>query len=314
VNAPGPAPVVVGIDDTESARRAVRLAATEAVLRGRPLRVVHAHVWPVLRVAPGPPVDGPPDVGLRRRAEAVVESAVAEAARTAPGLPLSGEVIDGVAPNVLLRESRTAALLVVGHRGLRALSGLLVGSVAIQVSAQARCPVLVCRGERERDAGPVVVGVDGTRLSEQAIGFAFEEAALRHAQLIAVHAANGSARADSAAMRESATSTEASATTESSASLGSGVQPLPALDPEHVVADWVAPWRDRFPQVSVTSRVIPGSAARVLIQESGQAQLVVTGALGMGGLTGLVRGSVSQAVLRDSRCPLAIVRQAAAQP
>ncbi|HEX2774064.1 MAG TPA: universal stress protein [Micromonosporaceae bacterium] len=277
MNVPRSAPVVVGVDGTESARRAVRLAAAEAVLRNRPLRVVHAHIWPVLRVAPGRPQDGPLDGGLRRRAEAVVEGALAEVARSSPKLAVSGEVVDGASPAVLLRESRTSALLVVGHRGLRALSGVLVGSVAVQVSAQAHCPVLVTLGDRERDAGPVVVGVDGTHVSERAIGFAFEEAALRQTSLVAVHAANGGA----ATGRRS----------------------------EHAVDEWLAAGRERFPQVPVTCQVIRGRAARVLIDESARAQLVVTGALGRGGLTGLVRGSVSQAVLRDSHCPLAIVRR-----
>jgi nucleotide-binding universal stress UspA family protein len=292
VSAPGPAPVVVGVDDTESARRAVRLAATEAVLRDRPLRVVHAHIWPVLRVAPGPPRDGPRDGGLRRRAEGVVEAALAEVARLTPGHAVSGEVIDGAAAAVLLRESRTAALLVMGHRGLRALSGLLVGSVAVQVSAQAHCPVLVTLGDRARDGGPVVVGVDGTQLSEQAIGFAFEEAALRRTELVAVHAANGGAPASSAAPAGW------------TASAGS-----PAAAAEQSVNEWLAAGRERFPEVPVTGQVVPGRAARVLIDQSARAQLVVTGALGRSGLTGLVRGSVSQAVLRDGRCPLAIVRR-----
>jgi nucleotide-binding universal stress UspA family protein len=278
VNEPDGAPVVVAVDDTESAQRAVRLAAAEAALRGRPLRAVHAHIWPVLRVAPGPPPDGPRDGGLRRRAEGVVESALAEASRSAPGLSVSGEVVDGSAPAVLLRESRTAALLVVGHRGLRALSGVVVGSVAVQVSAQAHCPVLVALGDRERHSGPVVVGVDGTHLSERATGFAFEEAALRQTELVAIHAANGTA-----------------------AGPGS----------ERAVDEWLAAGRERFPQVPVTGRVVPGRPARVLIDQSARAQLVVTGALGRSGLTGLVRGSVSQAVLRDSVCPLAIVRREA---
>lgn len=269
--------MVVGVDSTESARRAVRLAAAEAVLRDRPLRVVHALIWPVLGVAPGPPRDGPPDGGLRRRAEAVVEDALAEVARSAPKLTVSGEVVDGAPPIVLLRESRTSALLVVGHRGLRALSGVLVGSVAIQVSAHADCPVLVTLGDRAHEAGPVVVGVDGTHLSQRAIGFAFEEAALRTTRLVAVHAANGGA----ANGRRS----------------------------EHDVDEWLAAGRERFPQVPVTCQVVRGRAARALIDESARAQLVVTGTVGHGGLTGLVRGSVSQAVLRNSHCPLAIVRR-----
>jgi nucleotide-binding universal stress UspA family protein len=275
VTAPGVAPVAVGVDDTDSARLAVRLAATEAALRDRPLRVVHANIWPLLRVAPGPPRNGPRDGGLRRRAETVVEAALADVARVAPRLPVSGEVVDGSAALVLLRESRTAALLVVGHRGLRAVSGVVIGSVAVQVSAQAHCPVLVTLGDAAQNAGPVVVGVDGTQLSERAIEFAFEEAALRRTELVAVHAANGIAADRSA---------------------------------EDMVGEWLATGRERFPQVPVTIQVAPGRAARVLLDQSARAQLVVTGTLGRSGLTGLVRGSVSQAVLRDSRCPLAIVR------
>lgn len=265
MTARGGAPVVVGVDGTESARRAVRLAAAEATLRRRPLRVVHALIWPMLRVAPGPPRDGPRDGGLRRRAEAVVDAAVSEAARAAPAVTVSGEVVDGAPAVVLLRESRTAALVVVGHRGLRALSGLFVGSVAVQVSAQARCPVLVTLGDRQRDGGPVVVGVDGSALSDAAIGFALEEAAMRRAELIALHAGN-------------------------------------QLPPP------VAAWRERYPQVAVTPRLVPGRPAPALVDESTRAQLVVTGSVGKGRLAGLVRGSVSQAVLRDSHCPLAIVR------
>jgi nucleotide-binding universal stress UspA family protein len=270
VTATSGAPVVVGVDGTESARRAVRLGAAEARLRRCPLRLVHALIWPVLRVAPGTPRDGPRDGGLRRRADAVLGAAMSEATEAAPGISVSGGVVDGLPAAVLLRESRTAALIVVGHRGLRALSGLFVGSVAVQVAAQARCPVLVMLGDRQRDTGPVVVGVDGTVVSDPAVRFAFTEAALRGTELVALHAGNS----------------------------------LPAAP--------VGPWRQRFPQVRVTPRLAPGRPAPALIDESARAQLVVTGSVGRGTLAGLVRGSVSQAVLRDSHCPLAIVRRAAA--
>lgn len=278
------AAVVVGVDGTESARRAVRLAATEAVLRHRPLRVVHALIWPVLRVAPGPPRDGPRDQGLRRRADGIVSAALQEAAECAPGLSVSAEVIDGAATTVLLRESRNAALLVVGHRGLRAISALLVGSVAVHLAAQAHCPVMVTLGERQKDAGPVVVGVDGSQLAGRAVAFAFEEAALRGAKLIAVHAGNGRSSAVSAAAADG------------------------DAEADHLVAESVAGWRERYPAVPVTPRLVPDRPARVLLDESARAQLVVTGSRGRGALAGLVLGSVSQEVLRDCRCPLAILR------
>lgn len=285
------AAIVVGVDGSESARRAVRLGATEAVTRRRPLRLVHAFIWPMLRVASGPPPGGPPDGGLRRQAERVVEEAAAEAASVAPDTPVSTEVVEGSAATVLLGEARTAEMIVLGHRGLGGFSSLLVGSVAVQVSAHADCPVVVALGDEERHAGPVVVGVDGSPLSDLAIGFAMEEAALRGAELVAVHAWSQPVSTgpgdmvplvyDEAALR---------------------------TDEEQMLAESMAGWSERYPEVPVTRRLVRGRPARVLVAESETAQLVVVGALGRGGFTGLILGSVSQAVLHHGHCPLAIVR------
>jgi nucleotide-binding universal stress UspA family protein len=269
----------------------VRLAATEALNRRRPLRLVHAFVWPMLHVATGPPPGGPPDSGLRRQAEGIVADAAAEAASLAPGTPVSAEVVDGSAATVLLGEARTAEMVVLGHRGLGGVSSLLVGSVAVQVCAHARCPVLVALGDEERHTGPVVVGVDGTPLSGPAIEFAMREAALRGAQLVAVHAWSQPVSTGAGDMLPLVYDEESV-----------------RVDEERALAESLAGWSERYPQVPVTRRMVRGRPARALITESETAQLVVVGALGRGELTGLVFGSVSQAVLRHSRCPLGIVR------
>ncbi|MGC1212834.1 MAG: universal stress protein, partial [Micromonospora sp.] len=73
------AAVVVGVDGSEPALRAVRLAAAEAARRHRPLRVVHGFIWPLLRVGVEAPAGGPPGGGLRHQAEELVAAAVAEA-------------------------------------------------------------------------------------------------------------------------------------------------------------------------------------------------------------------------------------------
>ena len=106
-----------------------------------------------------------------------------------PGVQVMPEVLVGFPIGVLAEESRRAQLLVLGSRGLGGLTGLLLGSVAVGLAAQAACPVVVVRGEdRETGAGrPVVVGVDGTPNSEAAIAFAYEAAAARGVPLIAVH-------------------------------------------------------------------------------------------------------------------------------
>lgn len=85
MNAASGAAVVVGVDGSEPAQRAVRLAAGEAARRGRTLRVVHGFVWPLLRVPLGPVPDAPPGAGLREQAERLVARAVAHAEAAAPG-------------------------------------------------------------------------------------------------------------------------------------------------------------------------------------------------------------------------------------
>jgi nucleotide-binding universal stress UspA family protein len=191
---------------------------------------------------------------------------------------------------VLLAEARDAVLLVLGNRGLGGFAGLLLGSAAVQVSAHADCPVLVVRGEPRAD-GPVVVGVDGSELSDLAVGFAVEEAARRGTALVAVHAWLHPVP------------------------LGPGdVLPLVydldalAAEEERVLAEAVAGYAERYPEVPIRQQLVRGNPSRVLVDASAEAQLVVVGARGRGGLAGMLLGSVSHAVLHHARCPLAIVR------
>ncbi|MEV0726071.1 universal stress protein [Micromonospora purpureochromogenes] len=284
------APVVVGVDGSASALEAVRCAAREAAARHRPLRVVHAFIWPLFGTPLGPVPFAPADAGLRHQAERTVAEAVTEASKIAPEVTVTGEVVDGAPTPVLLDESRDAALLLLGSRGLGGFAELVIGSVAVQVSARADCPVLVMKGEARAD-GPVLVGVDGSALSNEALGFAFEEAALRQTGLVAVHAWLVPTP------------------------LGPGdmlplVYDVDALDAEEgrVLAEAVAGWSERYPDVPVRHRVAHGAAARVLVQESAAAQLTVVGAHGRGALAGALLGSVSHAVLHHSHSPLAIVR------
>ena len=286
------APVVVGVDGSASALSAVRLAADEAAARNRPLRIVHAFIWPQLKVPLGPSPFGPAEGGLRNQAERVVAEAVAEATKTASGATVTGAVVTGAPAVVLVHESHHAALIVIGSRGLGGFSGLLVGSVAVQVAAHAECPVMVVRGAARSD-GPVVVGVDGSPLSNLAVGFAAEEAALHGTDLVAVHTFTGPVSAGPGDM------------------LPLVYDPSLVESQENLVlAESLAGIRERYPDVPVTARLVRGRAARALIEQSRAAQLVVLGARGLGGFTGLLLGSVSQAVLHHAHCPLAIVRPA----
>jgi nucleotide-binding universal stress UspA family protein len=288
------APVVVGVDGSGSALDAVRLAAREAAARHRPLRVVNAFLWPLLGAPLSPVAAGLADEELRAEAGKLVAEAVDEARKVETAVEVTGEVIDGGAVAVLLRESRDAALLVLGHRGLGGFAELLVGSAAVQLSARADCPVLVVRGEPRAD-GPVVVGVDGSELSTEAIGFAFAEAALRETDLVVLHAW----------LYPPAIGTRETY---------GDIVPQ-AYDPEELraeeerrLAEAVAGWRERYPQVRVRQKLAATLPARALVEESTDAQLTVVGAHGRGSLGALLLGSVSHAVLHHCRSPLAIVR------
>lgn len=285
------APVVVGVDGSAAALDAVRVAAREAEYRQRPLRIVHAFIWPLMNTPLGPVPGGPADGGLRNQAERYVDEAMAEAAKVAPEVRVTGAVVDGAATPVLLDESRDAALVVLGHRGLGGFAGLLIGSVTVQVSARAQSPVLVVRGEPRAD-GPVVVGVDGSDLSTEAVGFAFEEASRRGVPLVAVHAWLYPQPAGPGEILPLVYDVEAFGDEE-----------------ERVLAESLAGWSERYPDVPVQRRLVRGSPARALVEESKTAQLVVVGAYGRGALTGLLLGSVSHAVLHHAHSPLAIVRR-----
>ncbi|MEV6812330.1 universal stress protein [Micromonospora sp. NPDC051296] len=290
MNSANGAAVVVGVDGSESALTAVRLAAAEAARRHRPLRVVHAFIWPMLHSPITPATDGPPGGGLREQAERLVTAAVDEAEATSPGLRITGEIIDGEPAAVLLGEAPAAALMVLGDQGLGGLAALVVGSVAVQVAAHADCPVLVARGTPRTD-GPVVVGVDGSALSQRAVEFAVQTAALRGVAVVAAHAYRHPA------------------------STGPGdMQPLVydeselRADEERTVAEAVAGLAERYPEVSITRESVRGRAPQVLTDASRRAQLLVVGGQGRGELTGLLLGSVSHSVLHHSHCPVAVVR------
>jgi nucleotide-binding universal stress UspA family protein len=290
MTAPTDRPVVVGVDGSDSALAAVRWGAVEARHRGAPLRLVTAFPWTRDLVGRNPVLDGEYRGELRARADRQIRDAVAVAGGTAPGLRIAAAVVAGHPVGVLDEEARGARLLVLGTRGLGGLSGLLVGSVAVALSTRAACPVVVARGDDREPSGtaPVVVGVDGSPVSDAALEFAFDTAAARGAPLVAVHAWLEHVYDAQVAI---------------------------LVDPAQVeqghrtaLAHRLAGWARKHPGVELTQDVARDAPARALVERSRGAQLVVVGSRGRGNLAGLVMGSVSHAVLQHAHCPVAVVR------
>lgn len=283
-------PVVVGIDGSSSALDAVRWAAREAARRGTPLRLVSAFSWHDSRHIGDPGLGGHFRKTMLAATRTASSAAAETAAQAAPGIEISERVVDGFPVPLLVAASRRAGLVVIGDRGLGGFSSLVIGSVAIGLAAHAECPVVVVRGEQAPDTGPVVVGIDGSPLSEAALAFAFQAADKRNAPLIAVHAWTDSV-------------------------LDAAVVPLLGWDAIETVeqlllAERLAGWGEKYPDVEVRRVVARDRPAHALIEQATavQAQLVVVGSRGRGSAAGLVLGSVSHAVLHHAPCPVAVVR------
>ncbi|MEU0216690.1 universal stress protein [Streptomyces sp. NPDC006265] len=287
--------VVVGVDGSASSLAAVEAAAREARLRGAGLRVVHAFVWPATHVPFGSPPLGPPESGLQNMVDRMVAEAVERARTVWPEVDVSHVVLSGEPLTVLEAQSRAAALVVVGSRGMGAFVGLLVGSTAVHLAAHGRCPVLVVREQPHTD-GPIVLGIDGSAAGQKAVDFAFAEASLRNAPLVALH---------------TWTTWNAPMPAPQDPSMPYANPPgALAEEEERLLAEAVAGRQERYPGVAVDHRVVHGGTREALIEASRSAQLVVVGARGRGGFAGLLLGSVSQALLHHAHSPVAVVRGA----
>lgn len=293
-------PIAVGVDGSAHSLDAVRWAASAAVLHRAPLLLVSS-----LLTAPGTFGDA---VNLSAGAFTDVEyvgaerlAAAAELARRSVRgnhLTLRTVLLHGSAVPALLDAATSARMLVVGSRGLGELTGGLLGSVSSAVASHAACPVAVIHSMPDIDEppldGPVVVGVDGSPNSEPAIAAAFAEACVRDVDLVAVHAWS-----DFSLLRLAP------------ADLSDTALPWPAIETaeQAILSESLAGWKDKYPDVSVRKVVVRDRPVHHLLQQSQEAQLVVTGSRGRGGFTSLLLGSTSRALLHNITCPLLIVRR-----
>lgn len=283
-------PVVVGVDGSESATQAVRWAALEAARRGATLVLVH--VWtPVPVSVPHAAAWGPYEDGLIEQGHQWLAEAAAVAEEAAPDVTTSTKLSSGSVAGRLIGRSTSAELVVVGSRGLGGFTGLVVGSIAVAVTTHGHCPVVVVRGadlqSAPRQDGPVVVGVDGSSTSLEAVRLAFQAASLRDVPVVAVHA-----------WSDLPITTVWELTTPS--------QSIQTLESE-LLDRWLAESRAQYPGVPVEQVVVRDGPAHILLERARTAQLVVVGSRGRGGFRGLLLGSTSQAMLHHAACPVAVV-------
>lgn len=131
--------VVVGVDGSKYGATAVEWAETYAAATGASIRYVTSWHWPTSYGAPISFEGFDPQADARTIAEAAADASRLPAGR------VSTAVDEGPAGNVLVAESKGAALLVVGTRGHGALTGALLGSTSDYCLRHAHCPVVVVR-------------------------------------------------------------------------------------------------------------------------------------------------------------------------
>ncbi|VEG56558.1 UspA domain-containing protein [Mycolicibacterium aurum] len=283
--------ILVGIDGSPEAHAALRWATEEAVLRQCPITLMHV-VAPIVVTWPIESVVMSFTEWQEENAKHVIEQAretVRGSVDAASAPPVHVRLRhDGIVPE-LTEASASARIMVIGSRGLGPVGGVVLGAVSRTLLHHARCPVVVAKegvvrkSDRSR---PVLLGIDGSPASEAAIAFAFDEASRRGVDLIALHAWSDVA-----------------------------VFPLLGMDwhkyeqeGHEILAERLAGWQEKYPDVHVSRRIVCDRPARWLIDEAKDAQLVVVGSRGRGGIAGMLLGSVSTAVAESAMAPVAVIR------
>lgn len=136
----------------------------------------------------------------------------------------------------------------------------------------------------------IVVGVDGSASSKQALAWALRHADTTGLPVTAVLA------------------------WEIPANYGTAAMVLPAAEfaeeAQRALKQVVDEVAAAFPQVHVASRIVEGHPAKILLKEAEHAQLLVVGSRGHGGFVGTILGSVSQYCVTHAKCPVLVLRGA----
>jgi nucleotide-binding universal stress UspA family protein len=280
-------PIVAAIDGSAEALRAVGWAVREAVLRDAPLRMVAAVELPP-RMTPRKDAHGPSTVAevVTADRDRALLAAAERATAISPDLLVSTDGLSGPVAQAVTDSGAGASMLVVGSRGVGAFAAMILGSVSRFAATHATCPVVVVRDDSAAShQGQVVVGVRNPEDCNATLTFAFEEAALHNASLLAVHAWQAG-HPDLLPNEDPARGSHAG-----------------QADAARQLESLLAGWREKYPGVAVSQEVVHGHPGRALSGLSARAGLLVVG-----------RhhpqhgpGRVVHAVLNHAHCPVATV-------
>jgi nucleotide-binding universal stress UspA family protein len=216
---------------------------------------------------------------------------------THPNLHVQVSSVRGEPRRALRSESESAALTVVGTRGRGRIPEVVLGSIALYVAAHARSAVAVVPPTVDNGGAdpqrPVLLAADGTEESEAAVAFAFDEAAVRDVDLVAITVW------DDPALRTFAITAPM-------------VGMLEDQEEQAVLGEQLAGWSDKYPDVRVRKVVLRGRPAEQLLAyrvNGKQPALIVVGCRGHGGAAGLVLGSTSQRLITAAQVPIIVVRK-----
>lgn len=276
-------PVVVGVEGTDSSQDALVWAARTAVSRRAPLQIVHAVGLPVVGM------EQYWDDAVEQGAKYLVEKEAVRAAEAAPGVEVV-TVVDQYSPGrALTQRSLDAQLVVVGTHRLTPAERVFSGSLAYQVAAGAHCPVAVVPALPTDVADRVVVGADGSEESLAAIRAAAAEADGAGLSLHVVHA-----------WQQPAVYVDVNLLSEYDHVFEDSARVL--------LGESVAGLAEDFPDLVVTQDLVQEQPATALLDAAQDARLVVVGSRGLHGVTRMLLGSVSHAVVLHAPCPVLVVR------
>jgi len=270
--------IVAGYDGSPGAEQALRWAVREARERGAVLTVCLAWAPEYLAMLGEASVY---DLA-RRKGEEILAKGAGYAGDALGPETVRPVLARGPAARVLCEQSGTAEMVVAGARGHGGVAGQRLGSVAWQVAMYGHGPVVIVSGQGHATghaAGPVVAGLDQSPASRAVAAFAFREAELHRVPLLAV-----CALADAAGVLGGAREMEAAFS-----------RAITLLEKEH-------------PDVTVLRHVAQGSPRTALLAAASEAQLLVVGCRGRGGVHDMSLGSVAQAMLHHAPCPVAVIR------